>query len=1586
MGGIQEHYDLFISYGRVDSKAFAIDLRNCLSAAQYQVWLDLEEIPPAVNYQQYINGAIEQADNFCFIISPHAVHSPHCLIELELALQYGKRIIPIMQVETISRATWQHRHPEGTEADWQQYVAQGLHSSEPAMPETLQQLNWIFYREGVDDSEVAFQQLVETLNAANVYVHRHTTLLVKALEWDCHQRQTQYLLSGEDRPGAELWLKTEFNDSPAPCHPTTLHGEYITESIKNADNLATRVFVINAGVEDALVRQLHNSLMGLGITVWLDHSDAQAGVNLKAAIKQGIEKTDNVVFLRGAQTVLQNWAAQLRYAQSLNKRIIPLCVGDQLLPFPETLHHCHWIALEQPDDADQYQNAVNKLLFTLHQEVDYFATHKRLLVQALKWEQQNRHPCLLLQGHNLRRAEDWLRLAQERNLCPAIDLQSEFIQASLSAPRPDSLDVFISYSRVDGELARRLNEALQIQGKTTWFDQESIAPGENFRQEIYQGIARCDNVLFLLSPRSVRSPYCTDEVTYAARLNKRFITVLGHPVDAKAMPAPLAEVQWIDFSQGNQDFFSRFSQLVRALETDREYIHQHTKWSQQAMNWLEDGQNPDLLLRGSEFAIAAQWLHRADTLDQQPAPTDHQRQFITASQKSIEAAKAAEAERQAELLRLEQARTQEAEARLEEEKKSARRQRRFLEAVALALLLTIGLGSATYLQYRKATVNQITALVSSSNNYFNSDQKLEALITAIKAGKIFRQNPVLRWRKRDLEHRTNAVLQQAIAGFDEENRFVANASEESEARGHRDRVTGVAFSPDGETLASSSWDGTVQLWGLSGEHLHTFRPDSPSTPKTTESSELAVDSSVSAESSEAAADLSDRPRFTEVAFSPDGQLLAAGNENSKIYLWNMETREPANPFNLPIDDDRHEFFYRGHNDVPNSLAFGQQQGQLLLASGHRDEMVRLWNLDPDAESIITQKKEDHTPKLGELIRMCRGSGNARGGAVLDVAISADGWLVASGGESHHFKPLPDPDHPEKSSQSEVYAQTIRLWAVEPSSPLPNTQPWTASTRPCRLVGTLRPDQSIHSVAFAQQTTGEDRLLATGSNDGSISLWQLESNGVTSSDPIASISGHQGPVIGLTFTEDDKYLISGSWDKTIKIWRVSDGALMRTLYGHTAAVMDVDVFWDEDKYRILSGGDDATVRLWQFKPDQVTKLVGHDGAVLSLAYSPDGKYLASGSDDRTLRVWPLEQDKVGGNALFLTEPALAKPEDTSPETTAPDKSKRPPLAHTDSIWSVAFNPTDSTMLASAGWDKRVKVWRLPQPGRETPVERQVIRDHRDRVNSLTFSPNGNLLITGSWDRRVKLWQRRDETFSLSHPFRYFHDLTTPGHGVVPQKEIYAVAYSGHDLIAAASGDRTIYIWNQVGQLIAQISDAHDARIFSLAFSPTQPNLLASGGADYQVKLWSIDQKGPAWQVLPPENERLNPQQATHTGPVHTVAFSYDGQYLASASRDKTIKVWKVLPDTLKPQFETTLTGHNDVVVALAFHPSKMQLASGSDDQSILLWDVSDLEDQNLGNFLGRGCQQLTHYLDNSEDALARENRDLCSGIELPATAP
>jgi hypothetical protein len=104
----------FISYGRADSKIFATKLYNYLIEKGYKIWFDQNDIPLGVDFQEQIDDGIAKADNFIFIIAPHSVNSSYCLKEIELALKFRKRIIPLLHLEQITPETWQERNPQGT--------------------------------------------------------------------------------------------------------------------------------------------------------------------------------------------------------------------------------------------------------------------------------------------------------------------------------------------------------------------------------------------------------------------------------------------------------------------------------------------------------------------------------------------------------------------------------------------------------------------------------------------------------------------------------------------------------------------------------------------------------------------------------------------------------------------------------------------------------------------------------------------------------------------------------------------------------------------------------------------------------------------------------------------------------------------------------------------------------------------------------------------------------------------------------------------------------------------------------------------------------------------------------------------------------------------------------------------------------------------------------------------------------------------------------------------------------------------------------------------------------------------------------
>ena len=632
---MQAFQDIFISYGRKDSLTFASLLNRRLVDLGFTVWFDYDDIPLGVDYQKEIDDGIERADNFIFVISPHAINSPYCSLELELALKYKKRIIPWLHVERIGYETWQERNPQGTPEEWEAYQAKGLHDHFQNMHPVLRKINWIYGRQDQDDFESAFGGLLEICDRDKDYVHQHTRILAQTLEWERNQKRSSFLLIGEERLKAEDWIKFRFSDSQPPCLPTPLQCEFITESRKNAENLMTEVFIAYADENRSLVEQIAQGLQREGFTLWTNLTDIQAGAEFQTVIDRGIEETDNVVYLLSPASGRSPYCQhELEYALSLQKRIIPLLVEPTPTEeIPLALRDLQYIDLTDQVEQLVSELDISPLLKILCRDAAYHKTHKLLLNNALKWDRQNRNPTLLMRGYNLKQAETWLKVAQT----PPLPLQTTFIQESLRQPPGLSLDVFISYSRANSGFARRLNDALQLQGKRTWFDQENIAAGTaDFQQEIHRGIETADIFLFILSPRSITSPYCADEVEYAANFNKRFVTILHQPIDTADLHPELAKVQWLDFNRNEGDFSTNFMELLRILDTDSDHLHAHTRLLIRAIEWDEKGRKESLLLRADELSSAEQWLSQCE--GKEPKPTELQQSYLSNS-RSVEDAK-----------------------------------------------------------------------------------------------------------------------------------------------------------------------------------------------------------------------------------------------------------------------------------------------------------------------------------------------------------------------------------------------------------------------------------------------------------------------------------------------------------------------------------------------------------------------------------------------------------------------------------------------------------------------------------------------------------------------------------------------------------------------------------------------------------------------------------------------------------------------------------------------------------------------------------------------------------------------------------
>jgi WD40 repeat protein/DNA-binding SARP family transcriptional activator len=362
---------------------------------------------------------------------------------------------------------------------------------------------------------------------------------------------------------------------------------------------------------------------------------------------------------------------------------------------------------------------------------------------------------------------------------------------------------------------------------------------------------------------------------------------------------------------------------------------------------------------------------------------------------------------------------------------------------------------------------------------------------------------------------------------------------------------------------------------------------------------------------------------TSVAFSPDGQTLASGSDDQTVRLWDVHTGQSLKTL-------------AGHTSEARSVVFSSD-GQ-TLASGSLDQTVRLWDV--------------HT---GQCLKTLTGHTNH----VWSVAFSPDGQTLASGS----------------------YDRTVRLWDVYTGQSLKTLAGHTSQ---------------VWSVAFSP----DGQTLASGSADQTVRLWDVHAD---SGQSLKTLTGHTEWVQSVVFSPDGQTLASGSTDRTVRLWDVHAGQSLRTLTGHTNWVRSV--VFSPDGQTLASGSTDRTVRLWDVHTGQSLRtLTGHTSQVMSVAFSPDGQTLASGSADRTVRLWDVHAGQslrtLAGHTSEVRTVAFSPDGQTLASGSADrtvrlwdvhaGQSLKTLAGHTNRVMSVAFSP-GGRILASSSADETIKLW-------------------------------------------------------------------------------------------------------------------------------------------------------------------------------------------------------------------------------------------------------------------------------------------------------
>lgn len=625
-------------------------------------------------------------------------------------------------------------------------------------------------------------------------------------------------------------------------------------------------------------------------------------------------------------------------------------------------------------------------------------------------------------------------------------------------------------------------------------------------------------------------------------------------------------------------------------------------------------------------------------------------------------------------------------------------------------------------------------------------------------------------------------------------------------------------------------------------------------------------------------------------FRPDGSEVLALSDDRKLVGLNPASLAAVSSLSLTT--------LKG---LPNSLVFDRNSEAYAITTELGEVLVQ-----SSAEAQSSQFKA-HTNAIASIafVNSSTLMTSSTGGAMSLWDIKSQQRMLESRGHAKEVRAVAfDPKRRYVVSGSAD--GTIRFWSVKTGAQLrvislPLTRAKTAN--------------AVNCLAFSD----DGRYLATGSQDRIVRRYTVKDGKLR-----AKYLGHNQQITGVCFTPDNKFVVSvcelaGEGSEVGRVWDLKSRDNLISIRGNEN-VSSVDI--DQGGRFMAYAGDSADIHLWSLEAKaEIAVLKGHQAAVTSVSFGPTGQFLASGSLDGSVRIW----DSYSAKQVKLLK------------------------GHKDGVHAVSFHPK-GTFVVSAGEDRFLRFWDLSTgenllslSGHEERIlsvdfdvsgielvsgsKDQSVRvwdfsnirllGHEQEATDVDFLPDGLTLVSGSNDRSVRIWDAKTSTTtqSLSGRARKVGRLKVSPNG---------------QIIAFANGENSAELWSSDKLKYLGILEGHDNFILDVNFDP-KTELIATASMDRSVRLWDL------------KTQKLLGVFQGHTDSVSAVAFTPDGR-LITGSWDGSVKVWDVKTRKLLKSLE----GHSDAVTSVAAFGTgdKLLIASGSDDQSICLWDVKKAEKRRL----------------------------------------
>jgi len=959
--------------------------------------------------------------------------------------------------------------------------------------------------------------------------------------------------------------------------------------------------------------------------------------------------------------------------------------------------------------------------------------------------------------------------------------------------------VFISYSRKDKEFVQKLNDALDNAGVKAWVDWEGIELASDWMETISNAIQSNDAFLFVISPDSLRSKVCADELELGIKLNKKLIPILyREPAKDSQMHEKIASTNWV-YLRNEDNFDETIPRLIQSVNTDLGWVRQHTRLLEQAMEWDQKSRNGSFLLNGTELEDAEKWISEASGKpNRQVLPL--QGEYISISRKA-----------------------------------AVRRQRSLLIGASLAAIISLAAAAIAIFQYFAANEQKVLA------------EKSEAL--AIRSQQIAKENEMIA-----LANEEEAREQKAIAENNEKiakaERSAAQAQSLQNRPGELDSSTLLAIesylgheSPQAESLirsnssllakpvAQTSQDGAIWNieWSPDYEYFVTGNSHDPS-------DQDALDQACIYHASDGKVLYCKQhdKDVTDALFTKDGRYLITASSDQTVKLWDMKSGDLFEELKL------------------GGAVLDLDVSESVLAIAREDNFLTLYYLDkPDLKPVHVEQVDGvRTVKFspnGDFLAFGLLNGQVKfwqarnnffyngpqhpKSSYVVLAWSPDNlWLASGGGDS-----VARITKRDGTLQHELQHQD---WVEGVSfGPDPSWYATASDDNIVRVVDRASGAEKFRMAHshFAQKVTvsADGQWIASTGYDEVVRIWDSVSGSQMLEMPLDSNGS------AISFNQDGTRIVVADEDGNIGIWDIS-ALRSRTSYIEFTEFVQEARFTPSAEFLIVNADD---FNVWRIPADQVNQLKnGTEGQVIltteSLTYdtaiSPDSQWVAVVELDT-------ENPRKNRATLVSIDGKIQRPLEHGGEVTGVEFTQDSRLVATsgvdglirlwdvqsgnelfsldnsEKIYSMALSPAGN--LAAAGLNGKIKIWDIDTREEVTEPKQQA-----GDISSLTFSQDGTLLATGSSEGTVILW-KVDGT-----------SLTSTGDILLVNGFPRFLAFSPDNKWLAGGGSTSYaYLWDtNSGQEMARIP--HGNPITSVSFSPDGTQLFTVSRK--VVRIWDI----------------------------------------------------------------------------------------------------------------------------------------------------